>query len=79
MPVSVVTGYFGCQFVDARFTIRDYWGWFAGSMGASVVLLVVFGALSGTMEAEMVYRSVGAKVVELIKCLFRTGRTEKEE
>jgi len=77
MPVSVVTAYFSCQFADVQFTVRSYWSWFAGTATASLVLLLAFSVLSGTMDADIVYKGVSRKVVEWVSCVVEERRTRK--
>lgn len=78
MPVSVVTAYFSCQFVDTQFTVRSYWSWFAGTASASLVAVLVFSALSGTMEADIVYKSMSEKVMEWLNCFIGGKRARRE-
>lgn len=78
MPISVVTAYFSCQFVDTQFTVRSYWAWFAGTASASLVLLLAFSALSGTMEADIAYKSISGKAVECVSRLVERTRKYQE-
>ncbi|KAI9691854.1 MAG: hypothetical protein M1822_007926 [Bathelium mastoideum] len=50
MPVSLMSAYFGAQFTDAQFTVKSYWIWFVVIFVISALALVIFGAVSGTME-----------------------------
>jgi hypothetical protein len=66
MPVSIVTAYFSCQFVDAHFTVRSYWSWFAGIGSASLVLLIIFSLISGTLDADIMYKPLSRRLWECI-------------
>ena len=71
MPISVMTGYFSSQFVDARFTVRSYWSWFAGVLSASIVLLSIFSLLSGTMDTAIIYRPMSRRLMDFIAAIYR--------
>jgi Mg2+ and Co2+ transporter CorA len=67
MPVSLMTAYFSCQLQDVDFTVRSYWTWFAVILSISVAGLVVFSAVSGTMEGSMNVGSWSRKIWIAIK------------
>ncbi|KIW06736.1 uncharacterized protein PV09_02429 [Verruconis gallopava] len=66
MPVSLMSAYFGCQFVDAHFTVASYWKWFAGIFAASVVGLAIFSLASGKLQTKMLVKPLGAKIREKV-------------
>ena len=76
MPVSLMSAYFGCQFTDASFTVRSYWSWFAGIFAASIVGLVIFSLMSGTMEG-IIYKPLGRRMVDLAKGKWRNRRSKE--
>lgn len=53
-----MTGYFSIQMVQNRYTLATYWGSFGVIMGVSLLFLVVFGGLSGTLEGRPIYKSM---------------------
>lgn len=75
MPVSLMTAYFSCQLENVEFTLSSYWISFAAILGASVVLLILFGIFSGTMEGQMIYKSLSRTFFDKCKCRFT--RSEK--
>ena len=77
MPVSIVTAYFSCQFIDARFTVRSYWLWFAGIGSASLVLLIVFSLISGTLDADIMYKPLSRRLWECISCVALKRRRSR--
>jgi hypothetical protein len=83
MPVSLLSAYFGGEFVDAEFTVASYWKWFSGIFVASGVALVVFSAVSGTSKSKVLYKPVGTKIREkfigLVKGKDRKRDFEDEE
>jgi hypothetical protein len=62
MPISILSAYFGGSFVDAEFRVGSYWKWFAGVFVGSGVALLGFSVGSGTVQAEGLYKPLGAKV-----------------
>ncbi|GAB7364389.1 hypothetical protein MBLNU230_g4932t1 [Neophaeotheca triangularis] len=58
LPVSFVSGYFSINFDESRYTIPEYWVSFAVIFVLSWASLFVFGALSGTMETRVIWRSL---------------------
>ena len=51
LPVSFMTSYFSAQFEGTVFTIKQYWLAFAIVLALSSLVLVGFGAVSGTLES----------------------------
>jgi Mg2+ and Co2+ transporter CorA len=64
MPVSLMSGYFSSQLVDAEFTIKSYWTSFAIILTVSILALTIFSVLSGADEGKMDLKSWGTKVKE---------------
>ncbi|KAL1954246.1 hypothetical protein VTO42DRAFT_1479 [Malbranchea cinnamomea] len=59
LPVSLMTAYFSTEIQELQnYTARTYWIAFAVIMFLSIVLLVLFGWLSGTVEGRPIYRSI---------------------
>ncbi|KAF2255498.1 hypothetical protein BU26DRAFT_212 [Trematosphaeria pertusa] len=56
MPVTLMTGYFSCQFAGVEFTVKSYWWGFAVVLAVSLVLLVLFSFFSGTFEGKIITR-----------------------
>lgn len=56
--MSFVSGYFSINFDESRYTIPEYWVSFAVIFVLSWASLFVFGALSGTMETRVIWRSL---------------------
>ena len=59
MPVSLMTAYFSVQITDLYgvYTVKTYWACFGVVMGMSLIFLIIFGKLSGTLEGKPIYRS----------------------
>ena len=59
MPVSLMTAYFSVQIPDIQntYTSKTYWIAFAVITTLSFIFLLVFGAISGTVEGEAIYQS----------------------
>lgn len=76
MPASLMTGYFSTQLKDlaTAYTIKTYWICFAVIMALSFIFLLVFGALSGTLEGKPIYRSLTQTMVDAAKGRWRTRR-----
>lgn len=80
LPVSLMTGYFSVSFGDTvTFSLAAYWAAFAIIFGLSFISLVLFGKLSGTVEGNMVYKSVGRAMWELSKRLFGQSKVKDGE
>ncbi|KAL5114679.1 hypothetical protein ACEQ8H_007412 [Pleosporales sp. CAS-2024a] len=63
-PVTLMTGYFSIQFKDVEFGVGAYWWAFGGVFGGSLLLLVLFSAVSGTLREGIVTRTWGRKVFD---------------
>jgi Mg2+ and Co2+ transporter CorA len=81
MPVSLLSAYFGVEFVDADFTVASYWKWFSGIFVASGVALIVFSAVSGTSKTKVLYKPLGTKIREKITTLMerKTGKKDVDD
>ena len=83
MPVSLLSAYFGSEFVDTEFTVASYWKWFAGVFVASGLALVLFGVMSGTVQSKVLYKPLGQKIREKsmfwVKRRTEKGKVEDEE
>ena len=64
MPVSLLTAYFSCQFVDYQFSYKAYWKWFAGVFVASGLFLATFTLISGTSEGKLVTKPLSRRIIE---------------
>jgi len=73
MPVSLMTGYFSTQLINiaGSYTIKTYWISFAVIMALSFIFLMIFGALSNTLEGKPIYRTLTQTVVEAGKGRWR--------
>jgi hypothetical protein len=69
LPVSLMTAYFSTELqgVKGGYTKVDYWASFTVIFVVSIVLLMLFGVASDTVEGKTIYRS-------LLKTFFRSGR-----
>ncbi|KAJ5677029.1 uncharacterized protein N7477_002662 [Penicillium maclennaniae] len=69
LPVSLMTAYFSTELqgVKGGYTKVDYWTSFAVIFVVSIVLLMLFGVASDTVEGKTIYQS-------LVKTFFRSGR-----
>ncbi|KAI9713858.1 MAG: hypothetical protein M1820_000588 [Bogoriella megaspora] len=65
MPVSLMTGYFGAELTDATFDVKKYWISFTVILTMSAILLLGFGAVSGTMEGRMITRSASRTLFDM--------------
>ncbi|KAF2199018.1 hypothetical protein GQ43DRAFT_377250 [Delitschia confertaspora ATCC 74209] len=75
MPVSLLTAYFSIQFVNTTFSIKSYWIAFGVVLGLSVGGLMLFSAVSGTMEGRMMYRPLTRIVYDFsMRVLWRRKR-----
>ena len=73
LPVSLMTNYFSVQIADLQgvYTVNTYWVSFGVIMVSTILLLVVFGRASGTVEGKVVYQSLGRKSLNLAIRLIR--------
>lgn len=69
LPVSLMTAYFSTELIGVKngYTKVQYWVAFVVILLVSVVVLMVFGVASDTVEGKTIYRS-------LIKTIFRNSR-----
>lgn len=60
MPVSLMTAYFSTQLEDLAgvYNVKTYWVSFAVIATLSLLFLVIFGAVSGTLEGKPIYRTL---------------------
>lgn len=60
LPVSLMTGYFSTELAQVKgvYTVNEYWVSFGVIMFLSIVLLVVFGVASNTVEGKTIYQSL---------------------
>jgi Mg2+ and Co2+ transporter CorA len=60
LPVSLMTGYFSTELAGVKgvYTQVQYWVAFAVIMVLSIILLVLFGWISDTVEGKPIYRSM---------------------
>ena len=58
LPVSLMTAYFSTELANVKgvYTVNEYWVSFGVIMFLSIVLLVVFGVASDTVEGKMIYQ-----------------------
>lgn len=57
MPVTLMTGYFSCQFAGMEFTHASYWWAFAGVLVLSLLFTFIFSVMSGTFEGKIMTRT----------------------
>jgi heme/copper-type cytochrome/quinol oxidase subunit 2 len=60
LPVSLMTAYFSTELrgVKGAYTQTEYWISFAVTMVLSLLVLVLFGYASGTIEGRPIYQSL---------------------
>jgi hypothetical protein len=75
MPVSLLTGYFSCQFTDVDFRTSAFWKWFAGVFAMSVVTLVGFSFVAGTKEGKIITKPLTRRLME--SSLVRFGKRRR--
>lgn len=78
MPVSLMSAYFSCQFTDQVFSVKEYWAWFGGILGASVVMLFAFSLASGTIEGKMAHKGISRRIVEMTAAMVAGKRKIKK-
>jgi hypothetical protein len=78
LPVSLMTAYFSVQIQDLQgvYTAKTYWVCFAVITGLSVIVLVAFGFLSGTVEGRPIYKSLTRTLFDRSKDKVSKGRTK---
>ncbi|KAJ5204496.1 uncharacterized protein N7498_005375 [Penicillium cinerascens] len=69
LPVSLMTAYFSTELqgFQGGYTMVEYWASFAVIFVVSILLLMLFGVASDTVEGKTIYRS-------LVKTFFKSGR-----
>lgn len=69
LPVSLMTAYFSTQIDDLQgvYTKNDYWVSFGVIMFLSIVVLLLFGYASGTVEGAPIYQP-------LLRAFFRSSK-----
>jgi hypothetical protein len=72
MPISVMSAYFSCQLADVNFTVRAYWTAFAIVFSVSVIALFIFSIVSGTMDADIIYKPLSRRLLDF--CMSGIGR-----
>ncbi|KAK8193211.1 uncharacterized protein BKA78DRAFT_294601 [Phyllosticta capitalensis] len=79
MPVSLMAAYFSCQFDGVVFTPREFWVAFAVVLAVSIVALVAFSFVSGTLEGKMFVRSASKAMVDSGRGWWGRRRERKME
>ncbi|KAL9089598.1 MAG: hypothetical protein Q9165_005630 [Trypethelium subeluteriae] len=74
MPVSLMSAYFGAQLTDVNYTALNYWISFGVIFFLSVLALIIFGAVSGTMEGKMITRPVSRVLIDMTKRAWQTKK-----
>ncbi|KAL4886470.1 hypothetical protein BJY04DRAFT_73413 [Aspergillus karnatakaensis] len=71
LPVSLMTGYFSTELAGVKgiYTQAQYWVAFAVIIVLSVMVLMLFGYVSDTVEGKTVYRS-------MFRTFFRKGKNK---
>ena len=79
MPVSLMTNYFSTQIEDLQgtYTFKTYWICFGVIMFLSIIFLLVFGVLSGTLEGKPIYRSLTETIIDLGRGKWRKRKGKK--
>lgn len=73
LPASLMTAYFSTELdgVKGVYTIKQYWVSFGVIIFLTIVLLVVFGIISDTVEGKMIYQPLSRKLVHTTKKIAR--------
>jgi Mg2+ and Co2+ transporter CorA len=82
MPVSLLSAYYGVEFLNVEFTVASYWKWFGGIFAGSLALLFMFSAMSGTSQSKSLYKPLGMKVREKLQSWTKRsvqGNADDEE
>ncbi|MCJ1328269.1 hypothetical protein MMC10_004945 [Thelotrema lepadinum] len=77
IPVSVMASYFGINFSDAQFTVKEFWASFAVLFFLSFLFLIAFGWLSDTSEGGPIYQSLTRTSINAWRGL--TGKPPKKK
>ena len=78
LPVSLMTGYFSTELKEVKgvYTVNEYWVSFGVIMFLSIVLLVMFGMASGTVEGKTIYQSLFRTFIRSSKDRIANPRRE---
>lgn len=78
LPVSLMTGYFSTELAQVKgvYTVNEYWVSFGVIMFLSIVLLVVFGVASNTIEGKTIYQSLSRTFFQSSKNRMSQPRRE---
>lgn len=79
LPVSIMTGYFSTDLKDTNFTSKTYWICFAVIMSLSLLFLLVFGVVSGTMESKIIYEPLSRSFLNASRRAIRMVRPRKSD
>ncbi|KAI9779114.1 MAG: hypothetical protein M1816_003737 [Peltula sp. TS41687] len=79
LPVSLMTGYFSTALTDVQFTNKTYWICFSVIMILSLILLIVFGMVSGTVESRIIYEPLTKRFLKASKRGLRMVRSGKSD
>lgn len=73
-----MTGYFSTELVNVKgvYTVNEYWVSFGVIMFLSIVLLVVFGVASDTVEGKMIYQPLSRTFFRFSKHRISQPRRE---
>jgi hypothetical protein len=77
MPVSLLTAFFSCQFVDWQFSYKAYWKWFGGIFAMSALGIIAFSFLSGTTEGKIITKPMGRRLLDFSGDLISARRKKK--
>lgn len=79
MPVSLMTAYFSVQVkgLEDAYNATTYWACFGVIMGLSLIFLIVFGKVSGTLEGRPIYRSMTRVFFDFSKAAIGSRRRQK--
>lgn len=79
MPVSLMTAYFSVQVkgLEDAYSATTYWACFGVIMGLSLIFLIVFGKVSGTLEGSPIYRSMTTVFLDFFKATIGSRRRKK--
>lgn len=79
MPVSLMTAYFSVQVkgLEDAYSATTYWACFGIIMGLSLIFLIVFGKVSGTLEGSPIYRSMTTVFLDFSKATIGSRRRKK--
>lgn len=80
LPVSLMTGYFSTELENVKgvYTVAQYWVAFAVIMVLSILLLVMFGYMSDTIEGKPIYQSFWQTFFRSSKHRLRTRQEDED-